>query len=211
MPSSEPRTLSIVHDIILRLEPRSVIDIGVGHGKTGVLVREYTDIWHDRYDRAAWQTKIYGVEAFPAYRNPVWEYAYDEVVIGDALSILPGLPDVDLVVVLDVWEHFAADYARQLLDLILKKARFLLISTPIEVQPQGAVLGNEFERHISTWTPNDFTQVPHRLVACTGFDWVLLLSSGEPIPYEVWRRHRRWEHFRRGWLAFRKLLRHKNW
>lgn len=211
MPSSEPRTLSLVHDIILRLEPRSVIDIGVGHGKTGVLVREYTDIWHDRYDRATWQTKIYGIEAFSAYRNPIWEYAYDEVVIGDGLSVLPSLPDVDLVVVLDVWEHFAADYARRLLDLILKKTRFLLISTPIEVRPQDAVLGNEFERHISTWTPNDFTQVPHRLVACTGFDWVLLLSSGEPIPYEVWRRHRRWEHFRRGWLAFRKLLQHKNW
>jgi len=211
MPSSDPRTLSIIHDIILRLGPRSVIDIGVGHGKTGVLVREYTDIWNKRYDKSTWQTKIYGIEAFPAYRNALWDYAYDEVLIGDALSVLPQLPDVDLITVLDVWEHFERDYALRLLKLILKKTKFLLISTPIQVREQGAVMGNEYERHVSTWTPDDFKDVPHRLVACTAFDWVLLLSSDEPIPYEVWRRHRRWEHFRRGWAAFWKLLPHRNW
>lgn len=211
MPTSEPRTLAIVHDIILRLEPKSVIDIGVGHGKTGVLIREYTDIYHERYMPEQWQTAIYGIEVFPHYRNPLWDYAYNNVYVGDALSVLPGLPDVDLIVALDVWEHFPRDYAASLFRMAMTKARFILISTPIEVRQQGNVFGNEWERHVSSWSPADFCDVPHRLVACTGYDWVLLVSAREPIPYEVWRRHRRWEHLRRGWKAFCHLLRHRNW
>lgn len=211
MPTSEPRTLSVVHDIILRLAPQSVIDIGVGHGKTGALLREYTDIWAKRYHRQTWQTKVYGIEAFAEYRNPLWDYAYDEVLIGDALERLPELPDVDLIVVLDVWEHFERDYAQQMLRLCLDKSRFLLISTPIQVRQQGAVFGNDHERHVSEWSPADFAQVKHRLVASTSYDWVLLVSDRAAIPYEVWRRHRRWEHLMRGWRAFRQVSRWKNW
>jgi len=211
MPTSEPRTLSIVHDIILRLAPRSVIDVGVGHGKTGVLIREYTDIWHKRYKPEEWETVIYGIEVFPDYRNPLWDYAYNEVAIGDAATILPQLPDVDLITALDVWEHFTEDYARSLLQMCLSKARFLLISTPIQVPRQGVVLGNPWERHVSSWDPGRFQNVAHRLVACTGLDWVLLLSDKERIPPEVWCPHRRWEHLARGWRAFRRLLKHKNW
>ena len=211
MPTSEPRTLSIVHDIILRIKPSSVIDIGVGHGKTGVLIREYTDIWNERYHKDSWTTRIYGIEAFGEYRNALWEYAYDAVRIGDALSVLPDLPDVDLIVALDVWEHFTREYAAKLLDMCLSKSRFVLLSTPIEVREQGDVLGNSFERHVSQWSPSDFQNVAHRLVATTGRDWILLLSARESIPYEVWRLHRRWEHFVRGIRTFILLLKHKNW
>lgn len=211
MPTSEPRTLSIVHDIILRLQPSSVIDIGVGHGKTGMLIREYTDIWKQRYKKDQWTTRILGIEAFKDYHNPVWDYAYDHVYIGDALSVLPQLPAVDLITALDVWEHFTRDYANALLDVALEKSEFMLISTPIKVFSQGAVLGNEWERHVSVWTPRDFMGVAHRLVACTGDDWVMLLAARKQIPYEVWRRHRRWEHFRRGWRAFSAVFWHKNW
>ncbi|MEJ5342822.1 MAG: hypothetical protein WHT09_14775 [Thermogutta sp.] len=211
MPTSEPRTLSIVHDIILRIKPSSVIDIGVGHGKTGVLVREYTDIWHERYDKHSWTTRIYGIEAFAQYRNALWDYAYDDVYIGDALSVLPGLPNVDLIVALDVWEHLSREYAEKLLELCLNKSRFLLLSTPIVVREQGDVLGNAYERHVSQWSPADFEAVAHRLVATTGRDWILLLSSRERIPYDVWRLHRRWEHLMRGVRSFFLLLKHKNW
>ncbi|GAB6164115.1 hypothetical protein JCM19992_01150 [Thermostilla marina] len=211
MPTSEPRTLSVVHDIILRLAPASVIDVGVGHGKTGVLVREFTDIWAKNYHRESWQTKIYGIEAFADYRNALWDYAYDKVIVGDAAECLPQLPDADLIVVLDVWEHFQRDYGERFREMCLAKADYLLVCTPIEVHEQGAVFDNEYERHVSEWTPDDFRDVKHRLVASTGFDWVLLLSNKKAIPYEVWRRHRRWEHFLRGWRAFRQVSKHKNW
>lgn len=211
MPTSAPRTLASVHDILHRLQPASLIDIGVGHGKTGVLVREFTDIWHKRYTPSQWTTRIYGVEVYEQYRNPLWDYAYDEVRVGDALQVLPELPDVDVIAALDVWEHFSPEYAADLLALCLNKADFVLICTPIVVREQGDVFGNPWERHVSRWTPKDFTGVKHRLVACTGYDWVLLLSDRKPIPYDVWRLHRRWEHLLRGWRAFRHILPHKNW
>lgn len=186
MPASQPRSLSSIHDLILVLNPSSVIDVGVGHGKTGVLVREYLDIMKERYERSAWQARIYGIEGHAEYRNPLWTYAYDEVRVGDALEEIGKLPAVDLVVALDIWEHFEPEYAARMLDACLERGVYLLIATPMRPRPQGDVFGNAYERHVSQWSPRDFLQVPYRLATCTGKDWIMLLSRKTPIHPRVY-------------------------
>lgn len=183
MPTSHPRTLSQVHTIIESLRPASVIDLGVGHGKTGVLMREYLEMWENlAYHREDWKAKVYGIEVFPDYRNPLWDYAYDEVLIGDAKETIDRLPEVDLIVALDVWEHFERPYGLALLDKCLAKAKVVLISTPIDPLPQDETYNNPHERHVSRWTPADFAHVPHRAIASNGDDWCFVLSSRGPLP-----------------------------
>ena len=68
MPSSRANTIPTVIHLVRQLEPRSILDIGVGFGKWGHLFREYTDILqaeHDppRYQRANWQVRIDGIAA----------------------------------------------------------------------------------------------------------------------------------------------------
>ncbi len=175
MPTSQPITLSYIHTIVAALHPESAIDIGVGHGKTGVIAREYWEVDRKRFHRHEWKTKLYGIEPFPGYRNPLWDYAYDEVLVCDALTGLGRLPDVDLILALDVWEHFERDYAASVLNACLEKGRFLLICTPIVPRPQGAVFGNDYERHVSVWTPKDFRHVRYRLFNSTGENWIMIL------------------------------------
>jgi hypothetical protein len=185
MPTSQPRSLSLVHGIVQRLNPDSVIDVGVGHGKTGVLLREYLDVMQLRYKPSSWKTMIYGIEAFSEYRNPIWDYVYDEVLVQDALQAIELLPQVDLVIALDVWEHFAQVYAEKFLRACLDKARFTLICTPKSPGVQADVYGNDYERHVSTWSPLAFASVRYQACACTREDWIVLLSGKEPIGADI--------------------------
>ncbi len=200
MPTSQPRTLTPVHTLIQLLAPTSLIDLGAGHGKTGVLAREYLDIMKTNYARETWKTRIFGVEIFEDYRNPLWDYAYDSVVVADALAGLRSLPEVDLIVALDIWEHFEVDYAREVLDLCLSRARFLLLSTPMNPRVQGAVLGNAAETHVSKWEPADFSQVPHMMVTCTTDDWIIVLSRRDELPRKMGK-------FRKPTVTIRTALR----
>jgi hypothetical protein len=185
MPTSQPRTLTTVWTLIQSLAPGSLIDLGVGHGKNGVLAREYLEIMKTNYAPETWKTRLYGIEVFADYHNPLWDYAYDSVVIADALDGLKALPEVDLIVALDIWEHFEVDYAQKVLDLCLNKARFLMISTPMNPRAQGAVLGNSAETHVSRWGPSDFSQVPHLMATCATDDWIILLSRRDQIPRKL--------------------------
>ena len=50
MPTSDMHNIVPILTIMQHLQPRSVLDIGCGFGKYGVLLREYLDIWHERLE-----------------------------------------------------------------------------------------------------------------------------------------------------------------
>lgn len=45
MPTSTWKNISTFIEIIRSVQPRSFLDIGIGFGRWGLLVREYTDVW----------------------------------------------------------------------------------------------------------------------------------------------------------------------
>lgn len=104
MPSSEPWRISTVANHIYRLQPQSVLDIGVGFGKWGALAREYTDVSKGKWTKDQWQVRIEGIEIFPAYESVLWA-VYDKVHIGNAVAILPKLGNFDLILAVEVLEH----------------------------------------------------------------------------------------------------------
>ena len=141
---------------IQALQPRSVLDIGCGFGKYGVLLREYLDVWNERIDRETWKVQLVGIDAFAQYRNPIWDYVYQRIYVGEAQKILPTLKEFDLVLIADVIEHLEHAEAVQLARICLEKSPVLIISTPRDFYPQDDLCDNPYEIHRNLWRRADF-------------------------------------------------------
>jgi hypothetical protein len=139
------------------IKPASVLDIGAGVGKWGFLCRDRFEFLEGRYERHSWCSKIYGIEIFEGYRNPIWEYYYDSFWVGNALEVLEDVPKVELVLLADVIEHLPKEEGRQLLAQVENKGRYLLISTPSRFF-KGEHNDNPMSEHISFWGPADFSE-----------------------------------------------------
>jgi hypothetical protein len=153
MPSSQPWRLTPIAELIFALRPSSVLDIGVGFGKWGALAREYTDVNKGRTEKKSWQVKIDGIEIFPAYASVLWA-AYDKVHIGNAVELLPKLGNYDLIMAVEVLEHMTKEDGLRLIAAIKAKSRNYIVSYSNSVGV--AMFGNQYEAHISKWTPVEF-------------------------------------------------------
>lgn len=148
MPVSDLHNISDIAIEIQRLAPRTVLDLGVGFGLYGTICRQILDGQHGRCERAKWQAKIYGVEAWEAYQNPAW-FCYDIVRLG---RIRPDVMDFDLVLMIDSLEHFEPISGRALLLELVQNNRHVIVSVPNGRMDQGETFGNPHEAHL--WTFN---------------------------------------------------------
>lgn len=156
MPSSHHYQLNEIVDLIIRTNPMKILDIGVGFGKYGFLSREYLELWDGSEKYNQWQRQIDGIEAFSGYITPVHNYIYNHIFIGDALQILPGISDrYDLILLIDVLEHFTFEDGSKLLDECTRISRNILISVPKVMSMQETVYGNPYETHRYPWSRKD--------------------------------------------------------
>jgi hypothetical protein len=153
MPSSKYEIISKIVHLVNNLKPKSILDIGIGFGKYGMLFREYLDVWETKKAYNNRSVRIDGVEAFESYRNPVWD-VYDNIYIGDVTEIAE-IKDThyDLIFMCDVIEHLDKEKAIKLLHEL--KYNHILIVTPLRVKKQASVYGNQYENHISVWEQSD--------------------------------------------------------
>lgn len=143
-------------DKVARLRPRSVLDVGVGYGKWGLLARETLDWMPGRLDRKDWEIRIDGIEVFP-YESPLHSWVYDEVRFADVLDVQESIEGYDLVMMNDVIEHIEKDIAFRLLRHLVARNKNVVISTPVHFFEQE-IGGNEHEHHISHWDIADFAE-----------------------------------------------------
>ena len=163
MGTSNWQNISYCVGVLRRLKPASVLDVGTGFGRWGVLCREFLDVWEGREARSLWQTRIEGIEAFPGCLTPLHGYIYDRLHVGDAVEVLPALGVYDVVYLGDVVEHQAKSRAWDLLDEAVRHARQAAIVTiPIgDNWPQEMGWdGNAYHTHRSVWEPEDFDRYP---------------------------------------------------
>jgi SAM-dependent methyltransferase len=143
--------------VLLQRRPHSVVDLGLGFGGLGVVVRE----WLDQGVRP-WKTYLVGVEAWTDYRNPVWDL-YDVIYSQTIEEFLArSMESFDCVLLGDVLEHFEKRAGRKLLSAIQPRVApggSLLVITPARFFPQEAVYGNERERHRSCWTAAELMEL----------------------------------------------------
>lgn len=182
MPSSRFEHISDVISIVLAYNPTSVLDIGCGFGKWGFLMREFLDIFFERYDKSSWTARIDAVEVFQGYILPHHAYIYNNVYVMRAEEYLPVMPNYDVIYLGDVIEHMEKPTALHFLrSLQAKYNKALLMAVPIGRDwPQGEVLGNPFEAHLSSWTLKDIT----RCGAC--YVKPYRLSIGRNYALAVW-------------------------
>ena len=93
MPSSAIETIPYLIEFIRKNQPnlKSVLDIGIGFGKIGFLLREYFDVKgkHDKINPKKWGLKITGVEIFKGYITNIQKSIYNKIIIGDITKTLP--------------------------------------------------------------------------------------------------------------------------
>lgn len=176
MPVSDYHQISDVLHVVQQVNPRTVLDIGVGFGKWGMLCREVLDVYNERLQPASWTVRIDGIEIHEPYRNPLWAAVYNHVYIGDVAAMLDSLEHYDLALCCDVIEHLDKDAGLALLRRLLQRASVVLLTSPRGFAPQGASYGNEHQRHLSGWTEADFAGIPH-LYKDIGFTFMAVLSA----------------------------------
>lgn len=151
MPTGHFGHISLVVQILMKVEPKSILDIGIGYGKYGMLAREYLDYAHFKKREIV----IDGIEGFGEYIQEGQRFYYDHIFVGDARVLLPTLAQYDMILLLDTLEHFTRDDGLKILKACQSKAKYILVGTPHDIGMQGAVYGNEFERHRFQWRKED--------------------------------------------------------
>ncbi len=165
MPTSHSQQMNEIVELIALTDPQSLLDIGVGFGKYGVLAREYLELWDGRDQYLDWQRRIDGIEGFSDYKTPIHEFIYDNMYWGDAREIVPKLEvDYDLIILIDILEHFTREEGMKLLEICLQRGRNVLISTPIKMSDQGEAFENPYETHRYQWTRKDFEGFQNRVM-----------------------------------------------
>ena len=154
MPGSMPYNVSRIVQLARTLTPRSILDVGCGFGKYGVLFREALDIIHGRYHKRDWKIRIDAVEVFSPYLNVIHEYIYDDIYHCD-IREFDWDKEYDLVFMGDVIEHFTKEEGLQILDSFF--AKHVLLSTPDHFsEAPNTYMDNVNEEHRYVWKPEDF-------------------------------------------------------
>jgi hypothetical protein len=175
LPCSSHLGLSLALDHVVRLRPRRLLDIGVGFGKWGFLLREALDYVEGRVEREQWTVRIDGIDAH-RYESPLLDWVYDDVRIADALDVTDELAGYDVVVIGDVIEHFEKEQGVSLLDALLRQNRNVVLTTPLEFFEQHRE-DNPYEEHRSHWRIDDFARWAFDYDVAGGFQIVVALAG----------------------------------
>lgn len=144
MPTSALAVVPTVLNHMVALDPSSILDVGAGFGKYGVLFREYCPK----------HPTMVGVEAWEPYvADHRLRGIYDHLHVGDVLDLDDyTLNSTDVVFMGDVIEHLEKDRA---LELLTRIHRPMVINTPEHFFHNGDNLPWT-EEHRSHWTLDDF-------------------------------------------------------
>lgn len=146
MPTSFMQNIPMVVELMQKLKPKKILDIGIGNGKYGLLAIEYIK-----------DVRVDGIEAYEPYITDIQRSIYGKIYNNDISKMdYSKLAGYDLYLMIDVIEHVPKSVGHK----ILKGLNgVVLVSTPVE--DYRAHYDNHFEDHVSHWTLEDFEQYPY--------------------------------------------------
>ena len=169
MPTSNPYAITPIVTYVISLKPSSILDIGPGFGKYGVLFREYLDVWYWRHKPGQWRVRIDCIEACESYITPVHKHVYDNIYVEDVRYVdFSQLPDYDLICMINVIECMLKEEGKRVLEECLRKARkAVLVSTPDEwYGPRHE--RNPYESRLSFWPSSEMQAMGARIIKAHG-------------------------------------------
>jgi len=186
MSTSNWQNISYNIELIKRINPKKILDIGCGFGRWGFLCREFLDLWDDGvYIKNNFSRFIDAVEIYKNYIQPYHYYFYNNIYIENAVDFLYSTTNFyDLIIAGDVIEHFKKDEGFKLIELSLKKSKFVMINIPIGKNwPQEATEENIYEEHRRVWFKKDFNKFKHKKIRkfydCICRPYLVVLISNE--------------------------------
>ena len=133
----------LTQQVIKTIKPKRILDIGAGGGKYGALLKDVVpdcEITALECDEAA----------FPQLRD----IGYHKILPITADKLYERGSDLyDTIILGDVIEHMLHSDGRDLLEFLVYRTRYLIVSTP-ECMPMSRPVF--FEGHNSVWRPDSF-------------------------------------------------------
>jgi trans-aconitate methyltransferase len=158
--------ISFVLEVVRQLNPTSVLDIGCGSGKYGVLMREYLP-----------SARLDGIEGFAAYITDVHRATYDHIYEVNAMEFVPKLDHgYDLAMMIDMFEHLTPDQGAQILQDLSKHTEHILISVPVWHPEQDAMHGNVLQEHHAQYDVPKLRHLGFRQIWRVGGNYIALRS-----------------------------------
>lgn len=154
MPTSPYSHINTFVSFLIEERPKSILDVGLGNGKLGFIARDLLDVMlGERYKKEDWQIKLDGIEVFAEYVQEHQKAVYDKIYLGNALDVIDGLGNYEMVIVGDVLEHFTKERGWQMLFKCFEHSRksVVLFVTLGDDWEQPEIYGNPYERHRSVW------------------------------------------------------------
>ena len=143
-----------VMSVVTALNPKSILDVGPGNGRYGMLFRECLDWNYGRLSRDTWQLRLCGIELDPTYITPVHQYVYDKVDVWDWLYF--GIKErYNLIFMGDVLEHWPEPLWQQALAKANEYGDYVIVVSPNwkGSLAQGSWHGHHQEKHWAILSP----------------------------------------------------------
>lgn len=140
---------------------KSILDIGPGFGKYGVLLRERFDVRFCRYYKPEWIVKIDCIEIYPSYISPIHSYVYNKVIVDNILTAVDYIDNYDTIIFLECLEHLTKDVGRKLLPKLYSKCNKVFVVSFPRTLKSGAASEwpNPYEEHLSLWTKPELDSI----------------------------------------------------
>ena len=161
MASSFASQIPVVIHVIQSLKPKSVLDVGKGFGKYGMLIHEYLGVSSERAPlpdkklREQSGVRIKAIDINLDYNFPHLEQFYESVDNVNILDRFSQYSGFDLVLMCDIIEHLPKPQAVKILEHFLKGCSRVLVATPNAFFDQD-LYNSAAEHHVSFWQPSDF-------------------------------------------------------
>ncbi len=151
-PENVPFILKAIEDV----KPKTVLDIGPGLGKYGLMIREKDFEWQieQGIDVPTDKVQIDCADITPFFlERAALKHIYNNVYNKSLFDWQAKELDYDLILLIDVIEHYDI---QQIKDWLYKVKARVLLSTPKNTVMFTRHLFNDSNHHKSQWRPQDF-------------------------------------------------------
>lgn len=165
MPTSHQKNIYSVTTLVETLHDNegvsSILDIGAGFGKYGLLLRERLDVRLLRYNKEDWQVTIDCIEPYHPYITPVHHHIYNNIYPSRIEDIISDLPHYDVIIMIDCLEHLDKDLGKEIVKAIWSKTnKLLILSFPkTDIPKPHTPWDNKLEIHQCVWSEKEIADL----------------------------------------------------